>query len=147
MLGDGSQINLTMPMNEIFYALVDRIAYNHSYQNLTNLKTRIINFEEVPNEHKLGVDRKRQLCQFLEEAIGNIGKYAEGATRLQLIGKVDGDLYRLSIEDNGRGQISSRVGEGTKEAQRLAASLKGRFVRSQNSLGNGVICSIEWNFK
>jgi CHASE2 domain-containing sensor protein len=147
VLGDGSQINLTMPLNEIFYAVVDRIAYNHSYPNLTNLKTRIINFEEVPNEHKLGIDRKRQLCQFLEEAIGNVGKYAEGATRLQLIGKVDGDLYLLIIEDNGRGQISSRVGEGTKEAQRLAASLNGRFVRSQKLSGNGVICSIEWNFK
>jgi CHASE2 domain-containing sensor protein len=147
VLGDGSQINLTMPMNEIFYAVVDRTAYNHSYPNLDNLKTRIINFEEVPNEDKLGIDRKRQLCQFLEESIGNVGKYAEAATRLQLIGKVDGDLYRLSIEDNGRGQISSRVGEGTKEAQRLAASLNGKFVRSPNSSGNGVICSIEWNFK
>jgi CHASE2 domain-containing sensor protein len=147
VLGDGSQINLTMPMNEIFYAVVDRTAYNHSYPNLDHLKTRIINFEEVPNESKLGIDRKRQLCQFLEEAIGNVGKYAEGATRLQLIGKVNGDLYRLSIEDNGRGQISSRVGEGTKEAQRLAASLNGRFIRSQKSSGNGVICSIEWNFK
>lgn len=144
VLGDGSQVDLNMPVNEIFYAIVDRIAYSYSYPNLTNLKTRIINFEEVPNEHKLGIDRKRQLCQFLEESIGNVGKYAEGATRLQLIGKVDGDLYRLSIEDNGRGQISSRVGEGTKEARRLAASLKGRFVRSHNSSGNGVICAIEW---
>jgi CHASE2 domain-containing sensor protein len=147
VLGDGSQIDLIMPINEIFYAIVDRTAYNHSYPNLDNLKTRIINFEEVPNEHKVGIDRKRQLCQFLEESIGNVGKYAEGATRLQLIGKVDGDLYRLSIEDNGRGQISSRVGEGTKEAQRLAASLNGRFIRSQKSSGNGVICLIEWNFK
>ena len=147
VLGDGTQVNLNLPLNEIFYTVVDRTAYNHSYPNLDNLKTRIINFEEVPNESKLGIDRKRQLCQFLEESIGNVGKYAEGATRLQLIGKVDGDLYRLSIEDNGREQISSRVGTGTQEAQRLAASLNGRFVRSQKLSGNGVICSIEWNFK
>jgi CHASE2 domain-containing sensor protein len=147
VLGDGAQVNLNLPLNEIFYEIIDRVAYNNTYPNLTNLKTKIINFEEVPNEHKLGIDRKRQLCQFLEEAIGNVGKYAEGATRLQLIGKVDEDLYRLSIEDNGRGQISSRVGEGTKEARRLAASLNGKFIRSQNLLGNGVICSIEWNVK
>ncbi len=146
VLGNGDRINLNISLNEIFYMVADRTAYNHSYPNLDHLKTRIINFEEVLNESKLGIDRKRQLCQFLEEAIGNVGKYAEGATRLQLIGKVDGDLYRLSIEDNGLGQISSRVGEGTKEARRLAASLNGRFVRSQNLSSNGVICSIEWNF-
>ena len=50
----------------------------------------------------------------------------------------------LSVEDNGQGPISERVGDGTKQAQRLATSLRGRFERSQN-LTKGVTCSIEWN--
>jgi two-component sensor histidine kinase len=83
----------------------------------------------------------------LEEAIGNMGKYAEGTTKLQLVGKVERDLYRLSIEDNGCGQISNRIGAGTKQAQRLAGSLKGKFNRSPNLSGRGVICTIEWNVK
>jgi CHASE2 domain-containing sensor protein len=147
VLGNGERVNLNMPLNEVFYAIADRTSYNSSYSNLVNLKTRIIDFAAVPNEDKLGIDRQRQLCQFLEEAIGNVGKYAEGATRLQLIGKVDGDLYRLTIEDNGRGEISGRIGEGTKQAQRLAASLGGRFWRSPKSDACGVICAIEWNSK
>jgi CHASE2 domain-containing sensor protein len=147
VLGDGDRIDLNIPLNEIFYLVADRTIDRDRYPHLSNLKIKIINFQEVPSGHDLDVDLKRQLCQFLEEAIGNVGKYAQGATKLQLIGKVDRDLYRLSIEDNGREQLSNRVGEGTKQAQRLAVSLKGKFNRSANLAGDGVICSIEWNFK
>jgi CHASE2 domain-containing sensor protein len=146
VLGNGYQIDLNIPLNEIFYLVADRTVGRDRYPNLTNLKIKIIDFQEIPNETKLGINLKRQLCQFLEEAIGNVGKYAEGATRLQLIGRVDGDLYRLTIEDNGRGEISSREGEGTNQARCLATSLRGKFVRSQKPAAHGVICSIEWNF-
>jgi two-component sensor histidine kinase len=103
----------------------------------------VINFQEIPD--KLSIEQKRQLCQFLEESIGNVGKYAVGGTRLQLLGKVNGAMYRLSVEDNGQGEISDRLGDGTKQAQRLAASLGGRFERFQNRSANGVICFIEWD--
>jgi CHASE2 domain-containing sensor protein len=146
VLGDGTSIDLNQPTHELFYLVVDRTIDREIYPYLINLKIKTIDFQAIPNEQNLSIDLKHQLCQFLEEAIGNIGKYANGATKLQLIGKVDGDLYRLSIEDNGRSKISDRVGAGTKQAQRLAVSLKGKFNRSPNSASDGVICAIEWNF-
>jgi CHASE2 domain-containing sensor protein len=146
VLGDGEQLDLKMPLNELLHLVADRTLYNDRYPSLSNLKVKVINFQEVPSKSKLSIDQKRQLCQFLEEAIGNAGKYAVGATRLQLLGKVSEDTYRLSVEDNGKGEIFDRVGEGTKQARRLAVSLGGRFDRFQNST-KGVICLIEWNLK
>ncbi len=142
VLGDGELIDLKMPLNELLHLVADRILYSDRYPNLSDLKVKVINFQEIPSQ--LSIDQKRQLCQFLEESIGNVGKYAVGATRLQLVGKVSGDVYRLSVEDNGQGEVFDRVGEGTKQARRLAASLGGRFERFNRSAG-GVICFIEWN--
>jgi signal transduction histidine kinase len=144
VLGDGERLDLKMPLNELLHLVADRVLYSDRYPTLSNLKVKVINFQEIPD--KLSIEQKRQLCQFLEEAIGNVGKYAVGATRLQLLGKVSGNVYRLSVEDNGCGEISDRLGEGTKQAQRLAASLGGRFDRLQNPT-KGVICLIEWNLK
>jgi CHASE2 domain-containing sensor protein len=155
VLGDGELLDLNMPLNELLHLVADRTLYNDRYPNLSGLKVKVINFQEIPGV--LSIDQKRQLCQFLEEAIGNAGKYAVGATRLQLLGKVHEDLYRLSVEDNGQGEISERVGAGTKQARRLAASLNGRFDRQASVSSNqfatgdatktayGVICFIEWN--
>jgi CHASE2 domain-containing sensor protein len=143
VLGDGERLDLKMPLNELLHLVADRVLYGNHYPTLNNLKVKVINFQEIPSQ--LSIDQKRQLCQFLEESIGNVGKYAVGATRLQLVGKVSGDVYRLSVEDNGQGEVFDRVGEGTKQARRLAASLGGRFERFQNRSANGVICFIEWN--
>jgi CHASE2 domain-containing sensor protein len=143
VLGDGERLDLKMPLNELLHLVADRVLYSDRYPTLNNLKVKVINFQEIPS--KLSIDQKRQLCQFLEESIGNVGKYAVGATRLQLVGKVSGDVYRLSVEDNGQGEVFDRVGQGTKQARRLAVSLGGRFERFQNRSANGVICFIEWN--
>jgi CHASE2 domain-containing sensor protein len=143
VLGNGERLDLKMPLNELLHLVADRILYSDRYPNLSDLKVKVINFQEIPGQ--LSLDRKRQLCQFLEEAIGNAGKYAVGATRLQLLGKVNGAMYRLSVEDNGCGEISDRVGDGTRQARRLAARLGGRFERFHNRSTNGVICFIEWS--
>jgi CHASE2 domain-containing sensor protein len=159
VLGDGEQLDLNMPLNELLHLVADRTLYNDRYPNLSDLKVKVINFQEIPGV--LSMDQKRQLCQFLEEAIGNAGKYAVEATRMQLLGRVSGGVYRLSVEDNGRGEISDRVGAGTRQARRLAASLGGRFDRKMSiakhqlpsqfatddttRTTSGVICFIEWN--
>ncbi len=143
VLGDGELLDLKLPLNELLYLVADRVLYSDRYSNLSELKVKVINFQEIPSQ--LSIDQKRQLCQFLEESIGNVGKYAVGATKLQLLGKVNGDIYRLSIEDNGQGEISNRVGEGTKQARRLATFLGGRFERFPNRSSNGVICFMEWS--
>jgi CHASE2 domain-containing sensor protein len=145
VLGNGDRVDLNTTLNELFYLVSDRTLQNNSYPNLSSLKVKIIDFQEVPKESRLSINDKRQLCQFLEEAIGNVGKYADGATRVKLLGAIDGNVYRLSIEDNGQGQISTRKGVGTKQSQRLADRLKGKFTRSRNASSAGVNCSIEWN--
>jgi CHASE2 domain-containing sensor protein len=147
VLGNGDRIDMNMPLNEILYLVADKVVYSDRHPNLIDLRIKIIDFQEVPNESSLSIDLQRQLCQFLEEAIGNVDKYAQSATKLQLIGKVFKDVYRLSIENNGCGQISNRIGSGTTQAQLLAKSLNGKFQRSYNASGDGVICSIEWNIK
>jgi CHASE2 domain-containing sensor protein len=145
VLGDGERLDLKMPLNELLHLVADRVLYGDRYPTLSHLKVKVINFQEIPQRSKLSIEQKRQLCQFLEEAIGNVGKYAVGATRLQLLGKISGNVYRLSVEDNGCGEISDREGEGTKQARRLAANLGGRFERFQNRSANRVICFIEWD--
>jgi CHASE2 domain-containing sensor protein len=147
VLGNGNRLQMNMPLNELLYLVADKVVYSDRHPNLSNLKIKIIDFQEVPNDRSLSIDLQRQLCQFLEEAIGNVDKYAQDATKLQLVGKVIDNVYRLSIENNGCGQISSRIGSGTKQAQLLAKSLNGKFQRSYHASGDGVICSIEWNFK
>ena len=142
VLGNGNRIKLYQPLDQLFYCISERILNNSKYYYL---KIKIIDFQKLPNENKLSIDNKRQLCQFLEEAIGNVGKHAKSATRLELIGEVDGEIYRLKIENNGQEIISSREGEGTKQAKRLAKRLKGKFTRTQKT-PQGVICSIEWKF-
>jgi CHASE2 domain len=147
VLGNGDRLEMNMPLNELLYLVADKVVYSDRHPNLSSLKIKIIDFQEVPNDRNLSIDLQRQLCQFLEEAIGNVDKYAQDATKLQLVGKVIDNVYQLSIENNGCGQISSRIGSGTKQAQLLAKSLNGKFQRSYHASGDGVICSIEWNVK
>lgn len=44
-------------------------------------------FEPI-DEQYLNLEYKRELCQFLEEALGNIGKHAEGTKHIQVTGKI-----------------------------------------------------------
>jgi CHASE2 domain-containing sensor protein len=145
VLGNGDRIEMNIPLNEIFYLVADKVIGSDRHPNLINVRIKIIDFQEVPSESSLSIDLQRQLCQFLEESIGNVDKYARGVTKLQLIGKVIDNIYRLSIENNGSGQISTRIGSGTKQAQLLAKHLNGKFQRSYNASGDGVLCSIEWD--
>lgn len=144
VLGNGELLSLQIPLNELLHMVADQALYHEAGSRLTQLKIRIINFQEVPEEQRLSLDQKRQICQFLEEAIGNVAKYADRATKIQLLGTVQGAAYHLSIEDNGNGVLSDRVGTGTKQAQKLAATLQGNFSRVPNQDGDGVCCTMTW---
>ncbi len=144
VLGNGELLDLQIPLNELLHLVADRVLYYETHPQLTHLKIRVISFQAVPNEKNLSLDQKRQICQFLEEAIGNVAKYADRSTKLQLLGTVQRNIYRLSIEDNGGGILSDRAGVGTQQAQELAATLQGSFSRIPNKDANGVCCTIEW---
>jgi hypothetical protein len=144
VLGNGELLNLQIPLNELLHLVADHMLYSETHPQLTHLKIRVISFQAVPNEKSLSLDQKRQICQFLEEAIGNVAKYADRSTKLQLLGTVQENTYRLSIEDNGGGILLDRAGMGTQQAQALAATLQGRFSRILNQDADGVCCAIEW---
>ncbi|MBD0390352.1 MAG: hypothetical protein ICV54_28600 [Nostoc sp. C3-bin3] len=91
----------------------------------------------------MSFEQKRELCQFLEEALCNVGKHAKGLTRLSATGKQKEGWYTLSIKDNGSSICSSFEGRGTKQCLNLAKKLNGKFQRK--SLGEkGTLCELSW---
>ena len=79
----------------------------------------------------------------MEEALCNVGKHAVGATRLEVIGKLENNYYSLIIIDDGLGVDSSREGEGTKQIRKIASRLDGKFRRFKGEVG-GTICELRW---
>jgi two-component sensor histidine kinase len=88
------------------------------------------------------------LCRFLEEAIINVGKYAEGATRLKVTCMQEGTTNIIRVEDNGVGldpEINmTKIGGGTKQAEDLAKQLNGNFRRYPGQK-KGTVCELTWS--
>lgn len=142
VLRHGNQaFDLSQPLRELFYDVYYQ-SLQADWPNLNNLKVRSRSFDPVPEEQLTTAD-KQALCQFLGEAICNVGKHAEGATRLSVSGRLTKDGYVLSIEDNGRGKLNKREGEGTRQAQKLATRLHGNFSRI-SLVPQGVRCIFMW---
>jgi two-component sensor histidine kinase len=91
----------------------------------------------------LSLEQKRELCQFLEEALCNAGKHAQGLTRLSATGKQNEGWYTLSIKDNGAGIRSSSEGRGTKQCLNIARKLRGKFQRTSLA-EKGTLCELRW---
>ncbi len=107
------------------------------------MKTR--SFDPI-KEKNLSTEQKRELCQFLEEALCNVGKHALGAKRIQATGKENQGRYTLSIKDNGCGIYSNLENKGTKQAINLARKLGGDFKREPVS-PRGTLCELTWSLR
>ena len=141
-----SEIDLQSPLKEILY---------HVYRNTIALelpcypgiKFKIVKFENM-NSKNLTVEQKRSLCRFLEEALINVGKYAQGATRLKVTCMQAETSNIIRIEDNGVGLASkgesAKAGGGTKQAQDLAKQLNGNFRRYPGQK-KGTVCELTWS--
>jgi two-component sensor histidine kinase len=106
------------------------------------IKVKVVDFEPFAGEN-LAIPLKRDLCRFLEEALCNVGKHAQGVTRLVIFcGQRDGQNI-IRVTDNGQGKLIEREGIGTKQAKKLAKRLKGKFQRSVNSK-QGITCQLVW---
>ena len=92
------------------------------------------------------VEQKRSLCRFLEEALINVGKYAEGVTRLKVICLQKDNQNIIRVEDNGIGLDSNakNLGGGTKQANDLAKQLRGEFKRYSRE-PKGTVCELSWS--
>ncbi|MEM7717344.1 MAG: CHASE2 domain-containing protein [Cyanobacteria bacterium P01_A01_bin.68] len=135
------ELDLEEPINEILH----EIYYDVSERDFPCFKTiefRIVDFQPL-NEQNLSSEQKRGICTFLEEALSNVGKYALGATRIEVICTQREGYNVIRVADNGLGMESnhnrSRKGFGTKQARNIARQLKGQFKRFANS-PQGTVC-------
>lgn len=141
-LGSGLKVDLKNTVDKLFYE-VYRETVQRDLPCFQTLKLPIVEFAPIEPEI-LSIEQKRLLCQFLEEALCNIGKHAQGVTRIEVTGKQKEGLYILSIKDNGVGLTSSQENQGTKNAKELAKKLpRGEFKR-KSLTPSGVLCELTW---
>jgi anti-sigma regulatory factor (Ser/Thr protein kinase) len=145
-LGEGTCINLTDPLHQLFHEVyVLTLKRNLPYFQTIQVKVR--NFAPLEN-FPFTLELKRDLCLWLEEALCNVGKHAEGVTRIIVIGEQINNCYILKIEDNGNGLKTSegelKEQQGTQLCYALAEKLGGRFQRSPLPKG-GVCCELCWS--
>jgi two-component sensor histidine kinase len=105
------------------------------------LKVKVRTFEPM-DDRNISIEQKRGLCRFLEEALCNVGKHAQGVTRLCATCTQNEGWYTLCITDNGAANNSTIEGRGTHQAKNLARQLKGNFVRSHSP--QGTMCALTW---
>lgn len=141
-LSSGLILDLKLPIRDLLYEV-----YSHTLRRnfpcFKTLKVKAYSFDPIQEQY-LSLDRKRELCQFLEESLCNVGKHAKGLTRLSATGKQNEGWYTLSIKDNGVGFDSCCEGRGTKQCLNIARKLRGKFQRK--SLGaKGTLCELTWS--
>jgi len=140
-LGSSLILDLKLPIRDLLYEV-----YSHTLQRnfpcFKTLKVKAYSFESIEEQY-LSLEQKRELCQFLEEALCNVGKHAKGLTRLSATGKHIEGWYTLSIKDNGASIHSCCEGRGTKQCLNLARKLRGEFQR-KSLPEKGTLCELTW---
>ena len=141
-LGSSLVLNLNEPIHYLFDEVYNSTLKRKDLKNLNTIKIRTRDFEPIDDKY-LNIEYKRELCQFLEESLCNIGKHAKGAKSIQVTGKNYDGYYSLSIQDDGCGINSFTENKGTKQCKRLAKKLVGKFKRESIS-PRGCLCEISW---
>ncbi|MCJ8281395.1 MAG: histidine kinase, partial [Rivularia sp. ALOHA_DT_140] len=144
-LGSGLTLDLSKPVNQLFYEVFSSTLQRDDLKYFSDIKVKTRSFEPVDDKY-LSIECKRELCQFLEESLCNVGKHAQGVKRIQVVGKINQGWYYLSIKDNGCGIKSLEISKGTKQSKALANKLSGKFIRRSIS-PKGTLCEISWPLK
>ncbi|MEH1960334.1 MAG: CHASE2 domain-containing protein [Nostoc sp.] len=139
-------LDLQIPIPELLYHIYDS-TLQRKFPGFETIQSFIPpNFEPLEDCY-LNADQKRGLYLFLQEALCNVGKHSQGATRLDVICLRSASEYCLQIIDNGSGIISKSNyqsgGRGTDQAQDLARKLRGKFRRFPHS-PQGTVCELSW---
>ncbi|KAM3096660.1 CHASE2 domain-containing protein [Phormidesmis sp. 146-35] len=141
-LGSGLILDLKLPIRDLFYEV-----YSHTLQRgfpcFETLRVKAYSFDSIEEQY-LTIEQKRELCQFLEEALCNVGKHAKKVTRLSATGQYKERQYTLSIKDNGAGTRSELQGRGTKQCLAIARGLRGTFQRTSLN-EKGTLCQLTWS--
>ena len=141
-LGSGLILDLKRPLHDLLYEVYSSTLERNDFEHFQTLKVKIRNFDPI-DEKYLTKELKLSICLFLEEALCNVGKHAEGVKRVQASGAYVASQYKLLVKDNGSGIISNRESKGTKHCRTLAKKLKGEFRRESLS-PKGTICELSW---
>jgi CHASE2 domain-containing sensor protein len=141
-LGSGSKLDLRRPIHELFYEVYTKTLERKDLEYLKTLKGKIRTFDPI-DDRFLNIEQKRELCQFLEEALCNVGKHARGVKRIQASGTITDRCYTLLIQDNGCGIVSPVENKGTKQCRSLAKKLGGHFKR-ESRVPSGTLCELTW---
>ncbi|MBD2207857.1 CHASE2 domain-containing protein [Calothrix sp. FACHB-1219] len=140
------EIDLKKPLhealNEVYIDVLDR-----DFPCFKTIKLNVVNFQPL-NEKNLSIELKQSICRFLEEALCNVGKYAQNTTRLEISCNCQNGKNIITVKDNGLGidkvSNSSYQGFGTQQAVTLAKQLRGKFERFANS-PKGTTCQLSWS--
>jgi CHASE2 domain-containing sensor protein/two-component sensor histidine kinase len=146
---DSSQrpLDLETPLHEVLYAVYTQ-TLERDFPHFKTIRVHVVKFEPMVAD-RLSTDDKRALCRFLEEALCNVGKYAQGTTRLTVTCLCANSENLIRVQDNGQAAPPNpaqppRVGgRGTQQAQQLARRLRGEFLRSPVS-PKGLCCELRW---
>lgn len=141
-LGSGLILELNRPLHDLLYEVYSSTLERQDFENFKTLKVKIRNFEPMDDKY-LTQEEKRRICLFLEEALCNVGKHAQGVKRVQASGIYSVNKYKLSVKDNGSGIQSKSESKGTRNSKILAKQLGGEFRRESLS-PHGTICELSW---
>ncbi len=142
-LGSGLILDLNQPLHtllyEVYYSTLKRTDLEY-FINRKIIPSR--DFEPIDDQY-LSKKDKRAICLFLEEALCNVGKHAQGVKCVEASLIYSTNKYKLSIKDNGSGIKSQIENQGTKNFKLIAKQLKGNFQRESLS-PRGTICELTW---
>ncbi|MCW5312366.1 CHASE2 domain-containing protein [Nostoc sp. KVJ3] len=144
-LGSGLILELNRPLHDLLYEVYSSTLERKDFETFKTLKVKIRNFDPIDDKY-LCMEDKRGICLFLEEALCNVGKHAQGVKRVEASGVYSSDKYKLSVKDNGSGITSKLENKGTKHSKVLAKQLRGEFRRESFS-PRGTICELSWKLK
>ena len=139
------QQSLHKLLEQVYRNTTERMA-NQKFPHFASLRVLIPDFQPVA-DRDLTSEQKLGICRILEEALCNVGNHAQGATRLKVKCYQQADCSILQIEDNGAGCNSTKEGRGTKQAQKLAQKLGGKFERTARGTKPGTLCQLTWQNK
>lgn len=139
-LGEGTSIDLNLPLHNLLHEVYS-LTLKRNLPYFQTIKVKVRNFAPI-NQPDITLEIKRDLCLWLEEALCNVGKHAQGVTRIIATGEQQQNKYILKVQDNGSG-LKPGQQEGTKHSYLLAKRLSGEFRRESLPKG-GVLCELSW---
>lgn len=143
-LAEDQAIALTESLDEVLYEVYS-YTLKREFDHFKTLKFSVTTFEPLDTTG-LTLEHKRNLGRFLEESLCNVGKYAEGVTRLDVTCKQEEGWNVIRVMDNGKGFDSTKSttgGRGTQLAKNLEQQLGGQF-RREFVEPKGTLCELKW---